>query len=72
MKWQIDRFFEAFGDIKHIDILRAWVLHYIEDEGPNRLMLESAALTELEGLGFVDLSIVCRERMDAVLVARKL
>jgi tRNA (cmo5U34)-methyltransferase len=71
MKWQIDRFFEAFGT-EHIDILRAWVLHYIEDEGPSRLMLESAALTELEGLGFVDLSIVCRERMDAVLVARKL
>jgi hypothetical protein len=46
-------------------------LHYIEDEGPDRLMLERAALTELEGLGFVDLSIVCRERMDAVLVARK-
>lgn len=44
---------------------------YIEDEGPNRLMLESAALTELEELGFVDLSIVCRELMDAVLVARK-
>ena len=71
MKWQIVRFFDAFGDTKHIDILRAWVLHYIEDESPSHLMPESAALTELEGLGFVDLSIVCRERMDAVLVARK-
>jgi len=71
MKWQIDRFFEAFGDTKHIDILRAWVLHYIEDEGPTRLMLERAAATQLNGLGFVDLSIVCRARMDAVLVARK-
>jgi tRNA (cmo5U34)-methyltransferase len=71
MKWQIDRFFDAFGDTKHIDILRAWVLHYIEDESPSHLMLESAALTELEGLGFVDLSIICREHMDAVLVARK-
>jgi SAM-dependent methyltransferase len=71
LKWQIDRFFEAFGDTEHIDILRAWVLHHIEDEGPNHLMLESAALTELEALGFVELSIVCRRRMDAVLVARK-
>jgi len=71
MKWQVERFFEAFGDTEHIDILRAWVLHYIEDESPKHLMLESAALAELEELGFTDPSIVCRERMDAVLVARK-
>ncbi|MCP4385283.1 MAG: class I SAM-dependent methyltransferase [Hyphomicrobiales bacterium] len=71
LKWQVDRFFEAFGDVEHIDILRAWVLHYIEDEGPNHLMPESATLKELGGLGLVDLSIICRERMDAVMVARK-
>ena len=71
LKWQVDRFFEAFGDVEHFEIIRAWVLHYIEDESPKHVMLESAALRELETLGFIDPSIVCRERMDAVLVARK-
>jgi len=71
LQWQVSRFFEAFGDTEHIEILKAWVLHYIEDESPKHVMLESAALTELAGLGFVDVSTVCRERMDAVLVARK-
>ena len=71
LKWQVDRFFDAFGDADHIDILRAWVLHYIEDEGPNHLMPETATRAELEAVGFVDISTVCRERMDAVMVARK-
>lgn len=71
LQWQVGRFFDAFSDPDHIDILRAWVLHYIEDEGPNHVMPESTALKELEKIGFADLSIVCRERMDAVLVARK-
>ena len=71
LKWQVDRFFDAYGDTEHLDILRAWVMHYIEDEGPNHVMLERAALSEMDGLGFVELSIVSRCRMDAVLVAHK-
>ena len=53
------------------DLLREWVLHYVEDEAADRLMPETDAITRLIELGFADVRIAYRRYMDAVLIANK-
>ena len=53
------------------DLLREWVLHYVEDEAADRVMPEADVITLLKDLGFADVRIAYRRYMDAVLIAHK-
>ena len=69
--WQLTRFFDVFVPRQRYDLWRAWVLHYVEDEAPDRVMPEADAITRLNDLGFADVRIAYRLHMDAVLIAHK-
>lgn len=71
LNWQLGLFFDVLGTRGQYDLLREWVLHYVEDETADRVMPEADAIMRLELLGFANVKIVCRKYMDAVLVARK-
>ena len=71
LNWQLGLFFDVLCTRGQHDLLREWVLHYVEDEGADRIMPEDDAITRLESLGFANVKIVYRKYMDAVLVARK-
>ncbi len=71
LNWQLGLFFNVLGTRGQYDLLREWVLHYVEDETADRVMPEADAIMRLELLGFANVKIVCRKYMDAVLVARK-
>ena len=71
LRWQLGLFFDVLAPREKYDLLREWVLHYVEDEAADRVMPEADAIARLERLGFRDAKIVYRRYMDAVLVARK-
>ena len=71
LRWQLNRFFEVFVPRQRYDLLREWVLHYVEDEAAGRVMPEADAITRLNDLGFADVRIAYRRYMDAVLIAYK-
>ena len=71
MRWQLGLFFDVLAARERYDLLREWVLHYVEDEAADRAMPEADAIGRLEQLGFADVKIVYRHHMDAVLVAQK-
>ena len=71
LNWQLGLFFDVLGTRGQYDLLREWVLHYVEDEATDRVMPEADAIIRLELLGFANVNTVYRKHMDAVLVARK-
>lgn len=71
LRWQLNRFFDVLVPRQSYDLLREWVLHYVDDEAPDRVMPEADAITRLNDLGFADVRIAYRHCMDAVLIARK-
>jgi ubiquinone/menaquinone biosynthesis C-methylase UbiE len=71
LRWQLNRFFDVFVPRQRYDLLREWVLHYVDDEAPDRVMPEADAITRLNDLGFADVRIAYRRYMDAVLIAHK-
>ena len=71
LRWQLGLFFDVLAARERYDLLREWVLHYVEDEAADRAMPEADAIGRLEQLGFADVKIVYRRHMDAVLVAQK-
>ncbi len=71
LRWQLGLFFDVLTPRQQYDLLRDWVLHYVEDEMPGRVMQEADAVVRLARVGFVEERIVYRKHMDAVLVARK-
>jgi ubiquinone/menaquinone biosynthesis C-methylase UbiE len=71
LRWQLSRFFDVFVPRQRYDLLREWVLHYVDDEAPDRVMPEADAITRLNDLGFADVRIAYRRYMDAVLIAHK-
>ena len=71
LRYQINLFFDLLLPREKYGLLRQWVLHYVEDEAPDRLMPEAETVARLSELGFADLEIADRRYMDAVLVAHK-
>jgi ubiquinone/menaquinone biosynthesis C-methylase UbiE len=71
LRWQLNRFFDVFVPRQRYDLLREWVLHYVDDEAPDRVMPEADAITRLNDLGFADVRIAYRRYMDAVLIAHR-
>jgi tRNA (cmo5U34)-methyltransferase len=71
LRHQVNLFFDVLLPREKYDLLRQWVLHYVEDEAPDRLMPEADTVERLSELGFADLEIAERCYMDAVLVGHK-
>jgi len=66
----LGRFFDALVPIGKLNLLRAWVLHNVADQSPERVMKETETIEELRRLGFREITVADRHNMEAVLVAR--
>jgi hypothetical protein len=64
-------FFDFLGGDQQYDLLRDWVLHYVEDEASDRLMPKADVVQRLQRMGFADFRVVYGKHMDVVPVARK-
>lgn len=53
------------------DLMREWVLHYLEDNIPGRLWIEADAIGDLGDAGFKEIEKTFRYDLEATLVARK-
>ena len=71
LRYQLSLFFDVLLPRQKYDLLRGWVLHYVEDEAPDRVMMEGDVIERLNELGFAEVEIAYRHFMDAVLVAHK-
>jgi hypothetical protein len=40
LRYQVNSFFDVLLPREKYELLREWVLHYVEDEAPDRVMLE--------------------------------
>ncbi|MFW5827312.1 MAG: class I SAM-dependent methyltransferase [Alkalispirochaeta sp.] len=69
--YQVERFFDAFGEPEQRDILRTWVTHNITDQSPRFVMPASTAPERLTRLGFQNVQVGNRAHMQAVLTAWK-
>lgn len=67
----LERFFDAYAPLGKIKLLKDWVLHNVADQAPDRCMKEGDTIDILRSIGFVDIKILYRENMEAVLAAQK-
>ena len=67
----LDRFFGAYAPLGKIDLLKDWVLQNVADQAPARCMKEEDTIDILRSIGFIDLKILYRHNMEAVLSAQK-
>jgi ubiquinone/menaquinone biosynthesis C-methylase UbiE len=67
----LERFIEAYAPLGKIELLKDWVVHNVADQAPDRCMKEGDTIDILRSIGFVDLEILYRENMEAVLAAHK-
>ena len=49
---QIALFVDAYTSVNRPDLLREWVVHYLEDNIPGVLWFESEAIKQLRSIGF--------------------
>ncbi|HEU0013317.1 MAG TPA: class I SAM-dependent methyltransferase [Longimicrobium sp.] len=68
---QVSQFFDVFLSASRPDLLKPWILHLLEDEHPERLMTEEAAVEQLNRLGFEAVEVRVRFGPDAILCARR-
>jgi tRNA (cmo5U34)-methyltransferase len=68
---QLGRFFDAFVPLGQYELLKEWVLHNVADQAPDRVMKEKESLDAMRQVGFVNLEILYRDNMEAVLAGGK-
>ena len=68
---QMKRFFDAYLPIAQYEFLRDFVIHNLEDESPERIMRENEFIQDLSAIGFINITNVYRELMEAVYIASK-
>lgn len=69
--WQIKKFSDVYlnPNINRKDLYDDWLLHYLEDNEPTRIMKIEETIQKMQSSGFVNISCTFREKMDATLVA---
>jgi len=70
LEWQI-RKLDVFRSAGRRELYDAWKAHYLGDDAPSVSMSESGSLRTMGSLGFVDMAISDRMRLEAVMVANK-
>jgi tRNA (cmo5U34)-methyltransferase len=63
--------FATFAKLGRPDVLEEWVIHLFSDESPDRIMVFTPALEELDALGFAPIEIDFRDGVDTLVAAAK-
>ncbi len=69
--WSIQRFLNVYPKNERENLCYDWIIHMSEDEGKEKIMPESVSKKLMQEIGFKEISIKYREKMEAVLFARK-
>lgn len=69
--WSIQRYLDVYPPNDRDDLCYDWIVHMGEDENPEKLMIESESIEDMESRGFKKMKITFREQMEAVLFAEK-
>jgi ubiquinone/menaquinone biosynthesis C-methylase UbiE len=69
--WQMKRIVQAHISAGRDDLAREWLLHYLRDNQPEYIFTEKEAREVLKKIGFAQVKIFGRSRMDAAVVAKK-
>jgi len=69
----IKKYFDVFSKEGEIDLLKYWVLHYIDDQSPDKVMKLTDTLNIMKIKGFENLEYIYKDesKMLAILKARK-
>lgn len=68
---QLTLVIDTYSKLNRYDLLREWVVHYLEDNIQGVLWFESEAIKQLSLFGFEDIRKTFRYDLEATLVARK-
>ncbi len=68
---QLNRFFDAFVPLGKYDLLKEWVVHNVADQAPGHAMKEKEALSSMTGTGFVEVKLLYRHGLEAVVKGEK-
>jgi ubiquinone/menaquinone biosynthesis C-methylase UbiE len=68
---EVSGYFKVLIDLQKLDVLEHWIVHLFSDESANHIMRETAALEQLKAAGFCDITLRSRQRVNALVTARK-
>lgn len=71
LEWQLKQFEKKFSEVNRPDLISEWTKHYLEDDKSEVIMTESNFKNELTKIGFKNIKLVYREKMEAILIAIK-
>lgn len=71
LNWQLQEFQNKLTPLGRQDLLKEWTQHYLEDDKPEKIIKESKAIDIMKSMGFKEINIIFRKKMEAVLIARK-
>jgi len=69
--WSIRRYLDVYPKEGQADVCYDWIIHMGQDEHPDKIMVESEAIQEMKAIGFTNIKIAYRKKMEATLVATK-
>ncbi len=70
LDWQFSQF-NVYDEIGRPELKKEWIEHYVEDENPNRILIEDIFLKDLQQIGFTLSKVLDRHYLDAVASAVK-
>ena len=68
---RIATYIDNFSAKQEFKFLKDWVLHEMEDSWPERAQYEEDVLRELGEIGFQEISLTNRAKLEAILTAKK-
>jgi len=68
---QLTLVIDEYTKVGRSDLMREWIVHYLEDNIPGVLWFESEAIDQLKSLGFSEIKNTFRCDLEATLVAVK-
>lgn len=70
LHWQLKKF-EKFSELGKDELKKEWTRHYLEDNQEDKIMFEGKSKEIMEQIGFENIEIIFREKMEATLMAVK-
>lgn len=65
----VRHWFKTFNELKRLDLLQDWVVHFFSDESEEHIMWLTPALEGMKTLGFSDVTVRFRDGVDTLLTA---
>lgn len=68
---EVAGYFNVLCHLNKLDVLEHWIIHLFNDESENHVMRESMAMAQLRRIGFSNITLSHRLKVNALVVAQK-